>query len=62
MQLEHTRADGGDDATVDEQVGAVDEGGMLAKQEGCGIGNLVAGGYAAGGRGIDHFLIKVAYP
>ena len=60
LQLEHPRADAGDDSTVDEQVGAVDEGGVFAKQERGGIGNLVAGGHAAGGRGINHGLIAVA--
>ena len=33
LQLKHTRADAGDDTAVDEQVGAVDEGGVLAEQE-----------------------------
>ena len=33
---------------------------MLAQKERGGISNLVAGGYAAGGRGIDHGLIAIA--
>ena len=60
LKFEHSRADGGDDSAVDEQVGAVDEGGVFAQEEGCGIGNLIAGGYAAGSRGINHGLIAVA--
>ena len=60
LKFEHSRADGGDDTAVDEQVGAVDEGGMLAQEERGGIGYFVAGSYAAGSRGIDHGLITVA--
>ena len=53
-------ADGSDDTTVDEQVGACDEPGMFAKQEGCCLGNLVARTCALGGRGINHALIAFA--
>ena len=60
MQFEHPRAEGGDDTAVDEQVGAVDEGGVFAQEERGGIGNLVARSHAAGGRGIDHGLIARA--
>jgi len=44
-----TGANGSDDTTVDEQVGACDELGVFAEQEGCGFGNLVAGASALGG-------------
>ena len=47
-----SRANAGDDTTVDEQIGACDETGMLTQQEGCSLGNLVAGTCALSGRGI----------
>lgn len=60
LQLEHPRAEGGDDTAVDEQVCTVDERDVLAKEERGGIGNLVARSHATGGRGIDHGLIARA--
>ena len=48
-KFELARADAGNDSTVDEQVGSGDETCMLAQQEGCCIGNLVAGSYTLGG-------------
>ena len=44
-----TCTDAGDDTTVDEQIGACDETGMLSQQEGCCLGNLVAGTCTLGG-------------
>ena len=32
---------------------------MLSQQEGCSLGNLVAGACALGGRGINHALIAL---
>ena len=48
-QLIFTSTNGSDDTAIDEQVGAGDELGMFAEQEGCGFGNLVAGASALGG-------------
>ena len=44
LKFEHSRADAGDDTAVDEQVGAVDEGGVLAKRNeaASAISSLVA--------------------
>jgi hypothetical protein len=42
-------AQGGDDAAVDEQVGAGDEAGVRPEQEGGGGGHLVGGTDSAGG-------------
>ena len=54
-----TCTDAGDDTTIDEQIGACDKTGMLTQQEGCCIGNLVAGACALGGRGINHALVTI---
>ena len=54
-----TCTDAGDDTTVDEQIGACDKTGMLTQQEGCCLGNLVAGTCTLGGRGIYHALVAL---
>ena len=48
-QLIFTSANGSDDTTIDEQVGACDELGVFTEQEGCGFGNLVTSACALGG-------------
>ena len=57
LQFEHSCAYACNNPTINEQVGACDETGMFAEQEGCCIGNLVACCYALGGRGINHALV-----
>ena len=49
LQLPSSGAQGGDDAAVDEQVGAGDEAGLRSEEEGGGGGDLVGGADPAGG-------------